>query len=119
MMVVNTRIRTAAMLIGLYVLTTMLIGYFGFHAYNGNRGLKAQQDLAQQLAALNAELTKLKTERADWERRASLLRPESLDPDMLDERARAMLDYVHSRDLIFSAKSTSSEITGSIPARAR
>jgi hypothetical protein len=34
------------------------------------------------------------------ERDVSLLRPESLDPDMLDERARAILNLAHSDDLI-------------------
>jgi hypothetical protein len=33
-----------------------------------------------------------------------LLRSESVDPDMLDERARAMLDYVHPRDLVLLGK---------------
>jgi hypothetical protein len=30
----------------------------------------------------------------------ALLRPESLDPDMLDERARAILNLAHQDDLI-------------------
>jgi cell division protein FtsB len=30
----------------------------------------------------------------------SLLRADAIDPDMLDERARAMLDYVDPHDLI-------------------
>jgi cell division protein FtsB len=34
------------------------------------------------------------------ERDVALLRPESLDPDMLDERARAILNLAHSNDLI-------------------
>ena len=33
-----------------------------------------------------------------WERRVALLRSDKLDPDMLDERARALLDYVDPRD---------------------
>ncbi len=34
------------------------------------------------------------------ERDVALLRPESLDPDMLDERARAILNLAHQDDLI-------------------
>ena len=34
------------------------------------------------------------------ERDVALLRPESLDPDMLDERARAILNLAHPDDLI-------------------
>jgi hypothetical protein len=37
-----------------------------------------------------------------WERRVSL--PESIDPDMLDERARALLNYADPRDLMLRLK---------------
>jgi hypothetical protein len=33
-----------------------------------------------------------------------LLRADRLDPDMLDERARAMLDYAHANDLVLMLK---------------
>ena len=44
-------------------------------------------------------LAQVKAERALWERRVALLRSDRLDPDMLDERARALLGYVDPRDL--------------------
>jgi cell division protein FtsB len=44
-------------------------------------------------------LTELKAERAHWERRVSLLRADRIDPDMLDERARALVGYADPRDL--------------------
>lgn len=77
----------------------MLIAYFGVHAYGGAHGLKAKQDLAQQLTELRRELSELREERQRWEHRVSLLSADSLDPDLLDERARAKLDYLHPRDL--------------------
>jgi len=61
--------------------------------------LATRQDLDTRIAQLNAELATLKAERSRWERRVSLLQPESIDPDMLDERARALLDYVDPNDL--------------------
>ena len=76
-----------------------MIGYFGINAYTGNRGLRAKQDLDRQIAELTGELSKLKAERTVWERRVSLLRADSLDPDMLDERARVLLDYADPNDL--------------------
>ncbi|HMF11441.1 MAG TPA: septum formation initiator family protein [Gemmataceae bacterium] len=76
-----------------------MIGYFGINAYTGNRGLRAKQDLDRQIAELTGELSKLKAERTVWERRVSLLRSDILDPDMLDERARALLDYADPNDL--------------------
>lgn len=99
-MVSRRRLHTILTAIGLYAVAALVIGYFGVNAFTGNRGLKARQDLDQQARELGAEIGRLRSERAQWERRVSLLRSESLDPDMLDERARALLDYAHPRDVI-------------------
>ena len=98
-MVTRTRLRTVLTAVGLYLGAALLIGYFGINAYTGAHGLKAKQDLVQQISELGAELDRLKLERADWQHRVSLLRAGSVDPDMLDERARIMLDYMHPHEL--------------------
>ena len=49
-------------------------------------------------------LDALKAERANWERRVSLLKSESIDPDMLDERARVLLNYADPRELTLRLK---------------
>jgi cell division protein FtsB len=103
-MVTRRRLRTALTAIGLYIGAALLIGYFGVNAYTGAHGLKAKQDLAQQMDELSRELARLKLERASWEHRVSLLRADRLDPDLLDERARAMLDYAHANDLVLMRK---------------
>ncbi len=103
-MVTRNRLRAALTAIGLYIGAALLIGYFGINAYTGAHGLKAKQDLSQQMDELSKELARLKLERASWEHRVSLLRADRLDPDMLDERARAMLNYVHANDLVLMRK---------------
>jgi cell division protein FtsB len=103
-MVTRKRLRSALTAIGLYIGAALLIGYFGVNAYTGAHGLKAKQDLAQQMDELSRELARLKLERASWEHRVSLLRADRLDPDLLDERARAMLDYAHANDLVLMRK---------------
>jgi cell division protein FtsB len=90
--------------LGLYVIAALLIGYFGVNAYTGAHGLKAKKDLDQQIAELSDELGRLKVERGRWERRVVLLKSDSLDPDMLDERARVLLQYVHPHDLTILLK---------------
>jgi cell division protein FtsB len=99
-MVTRKRLRSILTTLGLYVMAALLIGYFGVNAYSGNHGLKAKEDLDQQIAALSADLDRLKRERAQWERRVALLRADRLDPDMLDQQARALLDDVAPNDLI-------------------
>ena len=99
-MVTRRRLRSVLTTLALYVGVALLIGYFWANAYTGNHGLRAKQDLDLTIAQLTVEVTALKAERATWERRVGLLRSESLDPDMLDERARALLDYADPRDVV-------------------
>jgi cell division protein FtsB len=75
-------------------------GYFGYHFETGDHGLKARADLQGRKEVLEGELAGLKEVRARIERDVALLRPESLDPDMLDERARAILNLAHQDDLV-------------------
>ena len=99
-MVTRKRMRSILTALGLYFGAALFIGYFGVNAYTGNHGLKARQDLDQQTAELGKELDRLKDERAHWERRIALLQADRLDPDMLDERARALLDYADPREVV-------------------
>ena len=75
-------------------------GYFGYHLQNGDHGLKARANLEQRKDVLEGELAGLREVKHRIERDVALLRPESLDPDMLDERARAILNLAHPDDLV-------------------
>jgi cell division protein FtsB len=101
-MVTRRRLRSILNTLGLYVTAALLVGYFGVNAYSGNHGLKAKKDIDRQMAALSADLKHLQVERAQWQRRVNLLKPENIDRDMLDERARALLDYVGPDELTLS-----------------
>jgi cell division protein FtsB len=103
-MVTRPRLRAFFTALGLYLLAALLIGYFGVNAYTGERGLRARQDLNQQIATLTTAIDEAKAERTQWERRVGLLKSDSLDPDMLDERARALLDFADARDLTLMRK---------------
>jgi cell division protein FtsB len=103
-MVTRTRIRSVLSALALYVGAALIIGYFWAHAHSGDHGLKAKQDLVEQAADLARELDQLKAERVAWEHRVALLRPNAVDPDLLEERARAQLDYTHPRDLTLMLK---------------
>ncbi len=103
-MVTRVRLRAILTTLGLYLGAAILIGYFGVHAYGGAHGLKARQDLTRQMAELTQELGELRAERRQWQQRVSLLRADGLDPDTLDERARAKLNYLHPHDLTLTLK---------------
>lgn len=99
-MVSHTRFKSFLTGLALYAIAAALIGYFGVNAYTGKYGLHAQAALDQEMVTLTDELARLKQERLALEQRVSLLRAESLDPDMLDERARYQLEFAHPRDLV-------------------
>ena len=99
-MVIHRRRRTVLTALALYSFAALFVGYFAANAFSGNHGLRAQADLDKQTESMQAEFKELKTERALWEKRVSLLRSDKIDPDMLDERARVLLGYADPRDLI-------------------
>ena len=103
-MVSRNRLKSALTGLALYAMAAAIVGYFGVNAYTGKYGLNARQELDQEIVALTSELERLKQERAEGERRVSLLRSDRVDPDMLDERARYQLDYANPRDLVRTAR---------------
>ena len=98
-MVSRKRFHSFLTALGLYAGASLLIGYFAVNAYTGNRGLRAQQDLDYEYTELSRQLEKLRAERISWQQRVALLKSESIDPDMLDERTRAVLNYLDRREL--------------------
>src|SRR3954471_6553264 len=103
-MVTRKRLRSFFTALGLYAVAALFVGYFAINAFSGNHGLRAKQQLDAQIADLAAELHGAEVERAQWDRRVSLLRSDRLDPDLLDERARAELQYLHPREVTLVLK---------------
>ena len=77
-----------------------VVGYFGWQATQGNRGLRAYAQLQQEARAFKAELARVEAERDAWERRVAGLRPRRLNLDTLDERARAVLGVADPADVV-------------------
>ncbi len=77
-----------------------LLGFFAWHALEGPRGFKYREKLAAHSQHLADELAAIEKQRGDFEHRVALLRPESVDPDMLDEMARGTLDVAAPNELI-------------------
>ncbi|MEM1045140.1 MAG: septum formation initiator family protein [Pseudomonadota bacterium] len=82
------------------ILTIAVLVYFGFHAFHGEYGLIAEARLKARAQNLSAVLETLEDERGVLEKRVTLLRPESLDPDMIDEQARQILHVAHPDEVL-------------------
>jgi cell division protein FtsB len=103
-MVSRPRLRAFLSTLCLYVMVALLVGYFGVNAYTGDHGLRAKQDLDREISSLTRDLASARTEREQWQRRVALLKSDSLDPDMLDERARVLLDYADPHEIVMMVK---------------
>lgn len=77
-----------------------LVGYFGWNATQGERGLQSYAVRERQLVAVQAELKRVEQERDVLERRLSGLRTQRLNPDTLDQQSRAMLGVAEPSDVV-------------------
>ena len=99
-MAVSHDIRTRARRALPPVLAALLAVYFSYHLVQGEHGLIAYRQLKAQVAASQAEFDVLRAEKSKLARRVRLLRPDSLDPDLLGEQARRMLGFVHPAESV-------------------
>ena len=77
-----------------------LLGYFAYHAVQGQHGLLAYLRLEQTLAAQERLVAETTLERETLEHRVHLMRPSSIDPDMLEEQVRSVLGYARKGEMI-------------------
>lgn len=89
-------------------LAIVLILYFGFNLVQGDHGLMAWLQRAHQLHAAETTLADTNTELTDLRHRADLLKGDHLDPDLLDERARAALNEIGPDEVVIFAPTQTS-----------
>ncbi len=82
------------------LLATCLVVYIGFHAIQGERGLVTWLQLSQQIEHTQAALALSRGDERKLAHRVALMRGDGLDPDLLDERARDVLNLAHPDDLV-------------------
>ena len=75
------------------VLAACMVAYFAYHAMNGDRGFYAWLVLKQERAQALATAERLGEQRDRLDTRVAHLRGDALDPDLLEERAQAILNY--------------------------
>ena len=76
-----------------------VVTYLAHHAFVGERGIYTHLRLEKKAEELSAELGRLEVERERLERRIALIDNDNPDPDMLDERARAVLNFAHPDEI--------------------
>ncbi len=82
------------------VLGIALLTYAAYHAIEGDRGLFAWIALNQRLNEAQALADAVAVQKQELQNRVYRLSSASLDPDLLDERVRAMLDYARPDEVV-------------------
>ncbi len=102
--------------------TAILVGlqaYLGYSVVSGQYGIESQRQMKVEIGLLEARSAALKAEIDAYRHRAALFDPERLDPDIVTERARALLALAHTDDLIVMVdQSTGKPVSGLEPALA-
>lgn len=75
------------------LLGVLVLFYLGFHTVSGDRGIFALIKASHQLETLKGKLAEVSAKRQTLESKVALISNQSLDLDMLDERARVVLGY--------------------------
>ncbi len=99
-MVSYLRIRNVLVLTMFYIASVATICFFAYSAYHGSRGIMAKRDYKLKITNLQEKLDVLKAERMNWQIRVNLVRSSALDPDILEERARLILNSAHKNDVM-------------------
>ena len=81
-------------------LAISVVGYFLYHVTQGDRGLIAMLQLLRRLEVAQETLTTLEKDREVWANRIHLLKPKTLNKDMLDEQARRQLGLAESDEVV-------------------
>jgi cell division protein FtsB len=106
MIVLRELRRRAQFLIG-PVIGLALAGYFVYHLIDGDHGLIRWLSLTREIRAENATLEAVRAQRKALDVRVSDLKPNHLDPDLLDERVRATLNLVAPDEIVIMQPATS------------
>ena len=91
-------IRKRGVAVTLQAFAACMVVYFGFHAMQGERGFLAYVQLNKELTEAKLQAGEIAGRREALEMKVTGLRPESLDLDLLDERARLLLNYGQATD---------------------
>jgi len=81
------------------VLGVCVVLYFAYHAVQGDRGIRSLLDYESKVQETTLQLKRIRFERQKLEHRVSLLRSDNLDPDLLEERVRAVLNLAYPNEV--------------------
>ncbi|MGV8854798.1 MAG: FtsB family cell division protein [Devosia sp.] len=84
-------------------------GYLGFSAIGGQFGIENRTEILIDIDQLKAKSAALQAEIDEYRHRATLMDPRRLDPDLVTERARSLLNMANADDIIVMVDKSSGQ----------
>ncbi len=81
-----------------------LLSYFSYHTIYGNNGIVSKREKEKNVINLINDLEQIRSTRIELEHNVKLMRPDSLDIDMLDQQAREILGVVKKEEEVHIRK---------------
>jgi cell division protein FtsB len=84
-------------------LTAALLGVQGYLAYSaisGQFGIENRAQIIADIEVLDDKSSAIQAEIDAYKHRVQLMNPKHLDPDLITERARALLNMAHADDIL-------------------
>ena len=78
----------------------LLFTYFVYHSIQGQHGILAWRQLDIHITKAEVRFANLQANQVKLEQRVTMLRPNTLDSDMLEEQSRRLLNFTHEDDVV-------------------
>lgn len=88
------------------IVAALLVSYFAFYTFFGERSLLKLMQLEKQTQAAKAELDSVRAEKEAVQAKVNRMRPSSIDPDLLDQQARHVLNYTAPDEIVIMTPAT-------------
>ena len=114
----STRLRRPSIWRQLLVTAALVAfqGYLGWNAIGGNFGVESQKLMKAEIVDLKVQSAALQAEIDAYRHKVDLFDPNKLDPDLLTERARALLSMAQIGDMVVMVDPlTGTPVYGSLP----
>lgn len=89
-------------------------GYLAWSAISGNFGIEGRKQMMTEIDALKVQSGGLSAEIEGYRHKVALFDPRSLDPDILTEKARALLSMAQVGDMVVMVDPQSGKPAGGL-----
>lgn len=85
----------------LFIILLSLISYFIYHFFSGNHSILSLFEIDKNKQTLDTEVENLKKQKEKFRKKIKIMQPQSLDKDLLEEKARKDLGKIKEGETVY------------------